>query len=179
MKPYIAVRFLALVYGEDAYYELYPSKLTHFKSDSNAKLDVEKWIKTASHVYQLDKLDQAYDASKDAKDKWSFLEADIDYINPNIDEDRRQRQVSIADDRVGLQTYRVRLPQDFPINFSEFSRVIVMGEIQKFKRRDGTPGVAIEGFGVYPLPGKSVKMPEKEAFPASGRKEDEPIILWD
>lgn len=178
-KPFTPVRFLALVYSDDVFYELYPSKLTRFTTDKKATIDFEAWIRTAAHVYKLDKLDQAYDNTKDAKDKWAFIEADLDYINPNVDEDRKQRSLNIADDSVGLQTYRVRIPEDFPITFSEFSRVIVMGEIQKFKRRDGTDGIAIEGYGVYALPGQSVKMPERTAFPAEGRAEDEPIILWD
>lgn len=84
----------------------------------------------------------------------------------------------IVDDSVGLQIYRVRVPADFPINFSEFSRVIVMGEVQMFKRKDGSDGVAIEGYGVFPIPGKSVEMPKQEAFPAEGEQE-EPIILWE
>lgn len=177
-KPFVPVRFLALVYGEDPFFELYPSQLTRFTIDKKTKLEIEKWIRTVEHVYQLDKLDQAYDASKDAKDKWVFIEADLDYIDPSIDEDRKQRSLSIADDSVGFHTVRVRIPADFPINFSEFSRVIVMGEVQKFQRRDGTPGEAIEGYGVYPLPGKSIKMPEKRAFPAEA-EEEQPIVLWD
>lgn len=178
-KPFVPVRFLALLYNDpsDGWYELYPSSLTKFAEDKKEKIDFEKWIRTAGHVYKLDKLDQAYDNTKDAKDNWAFLEADLDYINPNIDEDRKVRTVNIADDLVGLQTYRVRLPEDFPINFSEFSRVIVMGQIQKFMRRDQTEGVAIEGYGIFPLPGQSIKMPERDSFPAEQR--EEPIILWE
>lgn len=178
-KPFVPVRFLALVYGDpsNGWYELYPSKLTKFSEDKKEKIDFEKWIRTAAHVYKLEKLDQAYDNTKNAKDKWSFLEADLDYINPNVDEDRKQRNINIADDSIGLKTYRVRIPEDFPITFSEFSRVIVMGEIQKYLRKDKSEGVAIEGYGIFPLPGQSVKMPEKESFPAEQR--EEPIILWE
>lgn len=177
-KPYVAVRFLALVYGEKDFFELYPCSLTKFQTDPKAKIDFEQWIRTAGHVYKLDKLDQAYDNSKDAKDNWVFLEADLDYINPNLDEDRGQRSLNIADDSVGLQTYRVRIPQDFPVSFSEFSRVIVMGEVQKWRRRDGSEGISIEGYGVYALPGQEIQMPQKESFPAEQASE-EPIILWE
>jgi len=178
-KPFVAMRFLAQVYSEPTtpWYTLYPTKLTKFTTEKKEKIDYEKWIRTAAHVYKLDKLDQAFDSAKDAKDNWSFLEADLDYINPNIDEDRKQRTINIADDSVGLKTFQVRLPEDFPINFSEFSRVIVMGRIQKFTRRDQSEGVAIEGYGIFPLPGQSVQMPEKESFPAEQR--EEPIILWE
>jgi len=180
MKPFVPVRFLSLVYGEDEFYELYPSRLTKFTTDTKTKIDFEQWIRTAAlHVYKLDKLDQAHDAAVDAKDNWSFIEADIDYIFPNIDEDRHQRSLNITDDSVGLQTYRVRIPEDFPVNFSEFSRVIIMGEIQKFKRRDGTDGIAIEAYGIFPLPGKSIEMPEKTGLPAEVTKQEEPIILWE
>jgi len=177
-KPFTAVRFLALVYGDDDYYELYPSSLTKFTTEENSEIDFEQWIRTAGHVYKLDKLDQAYQASRDAKDNWVFFEADVDYINPSVDEDRGTRSLNIADDSVGLQTYRVRIPKDFPVTFSEFSRVLVMGEIQKWQRKDGQgDGVAIEGYGVYPLPGKSIQMPEKESFPAE--QAEEAIILWE
>lgn len=177
-KPFTAVRFLALIRNEDAgFYDLNPSKLTRFTAAKEA-IEFEKWIRTVAHVYKLDKLDQAFDNTKDASDKWAFLEADIDYINPNIDEDRKQRSISITDDSVGLETYRVRLPQDFPVNFSEYSRVIVMGEVQKFQRKsDNSDAFAVEGFGIYPLPGKSVQMPEKTAMPAE--TSEEPIIIWD
>lgn len=176
-KPFVGVRFLALVYGEDPFYELYPCSLTKFTSDPKAKIDVEQWIRTAGHVYKLDKIDQAYNNTKDAKDNWAFVEADLDYINPNIDEDRKQRSMNIADDIVGLQTFRVRLPQDFPVTFSEFSRVIVMGEIQKWQRKDGSDAITIEGYGVYALPGQEIKLPEREAYPAE--QGEEPIILWE
>jgi len=176
-KPFVPVRFLALVYGKDEYYRLYPSNLTKFQEDKDAEIDYEKWIKTASHVYQLDKLEQAWQATKDADDNWCFIEADLDYIFPEVDEDRRIRQLNITDDSVGLQTYRTRIPEDFPINFSEFSRIIVMGEVQRFKRKDESIGMAIRGYGVYPIPGKSIEIPEEKAFPAE--RSEEPIILWE
>ena len=175
--PFIPIRFLAMISDQDGFYDLYPSRLTKFTTDKSTKIDFEQWIRTAGHVYKLDKLDQAYNAAVNAKDKWVFLEADLDYIFPSIDEDRKQRQVNIADDSVGLQTYRVRIPEDFPITFSEFSRVIVMGEIQKYTRQDKSEGVAIEGYGIYALPGQTVKLPEKESMPAE--QQEEPIILWE
>ncbi len=180
-KPFVPVRFLGLIYSKegDEFFELYPCKLTKFQTDKKTQIDFEQWIRTSAHVYSLDKLDQAYNNSKDARDNWVFIEADLDYINPNIDEDRGQRSMNIADDSVGLQTYRVRVPQDFPISFSEFSRVIVMGEIQKWLRKsDKSEAVSIEGYGIFPIPGKSVQMPEKQSFPAEGETE-EPIILWE
>jgi len=178
-KPFVAVRFLALVYGKEGqdFYELYPSRITKFQTDNKTKIDFEQWIRTASHVYKLDKVDQAFNSVDGQKNKWVFIEADLDYINPNVDEDRGQRSLNIADDIVGLQTYRVRLPQDFPITFSEFSRIIVMGEIQKWKRKDDSEATSIEGFGVFPIPGQSVKMPDKTSLPAE--PSEEPIILWE
>lgn len=176
-KPFASVRFLALIRNEDPFFDLNPSQMTRFTS-AKETIEFEKWIRTAAHVYKLDKLSQAADNTKDAVDNWAFVEADIDYINPNIDEDRGQRSISIADDSVGLQTYRVRLSQDFPIGFSEFSRVIVMGEVQKYTRNDQSEGISIEGYGIFPLPGKSVSMPERTAMPANGPSE-EPIIIWD
>jgi len=181
-KPFVPVRFLALSYSEngDPFYELYPCKLTKFQSDPKAKIEIEQWIRTAGHVYKLDKIDQAYNASKDAKDNWVFIEADLDYINPTVDEDRQQRSLNIADDAVGLQTFRVRIPMDVPISFSEFSRVIVMGEIQKWLRQDKSEAVTIEGYGVFAIPGQEVKMPEKDAYPATDQgTQEEPIILWE
>lgn len=177
-KPFVAVRFLALCYNDKEWYELYPSKLTKFTTEKKEKIDFEQWIRSAGHVYKLDKIDQAFENTKDAKDNWTFIEADLDYIFPNVDEDRKQRSVNIADDAVGLQTFRVRIPEDFPVIFSEFSRVIVMGVIQKFKRRDSSMATAIEGYGIFPIPGKSVEMPEKNGLPAEPKAE-EPIILWE
>jgi len=178
-KPFVPVRFLAKCRNDDPFYDLTPTRITKFQTQKDETIDFEKWIRSVSHVYSLDKIEQAYDASRDAIDNWVFIEADIDYINPDIDEERQQRTINLADDSVGLQTFKVRIPGDYPITFSEFSRVIVMGQVQKFKRQDGTDAYIIEGYGIFPIPGKTTKVPERESYPAEGEEREEPIILWE
>lgn len=178
-QPFTPVRFLAKCYGDNTFYELYPIRVTKFSTQKTEKIDCEKWMRTNSHIYTLDKLEQAYTNSRDAVDKWTFLEADLDYIHPEIDEERQQRTLNLTDEKLGLQVIRARIPVDFPIGFSEFSRLIVMGEVQRFNRKDGTEAYIIEGYGAYALPGKTVKPPERDSHPAEGEEREESIILWE
>lgn len=173
-KPFVPIEFKAIYKGiKNGYYVLNPSRLTKFQV-TRREIDVEGWIKKVGKIIPLSELKEV--ARKlDDPDAVIFTEGDVDLINPQINPNTDSRSVVLSDADSGmLETVRVFIPADFPIGFSELSRVIVLGRPRLWRREgDEEDRVSLEGFSIYPIPSQTVldvktnvqEMPEEDEGP--------------
>lgn len=156
-KPFVPVEFLALVKDySKGYYVLSPSAKTKFQA-VRREIDMEKWIRDAAKIVPLTDLKEV--ASKNTQpDFFCLTEGEVDRINAEVNPDTNSRSIILTDPDSGvLDTVRAFIPSDFPIGFSELSRVIVLGRPRVWKREeDGEERVSIEAYSVFPIPGKTI-----------------------
>jgi len=174
-KPFVPLRFKALIKSSDkGFYQLDPSQLTQFKVTAEP-IDMEKWIKkTGYKLWTIDKLDEAHDTIKDATDRFLFVEAFVDRIDPNVNPATGCRSVILADPEKTPETIRCFVDQSYPLGFGEYSKVIVLGQTRLWKRKDeDEEHVSIETYGIFPLPGETVEAkPEESRKPEIGFQVD-------
>lgn len=177
-KPFMPLEFKGLLKNiKKGYYELNVSKLTKFQA-TRRTIDYEKWIR------ELGKIENLTDLKKIAKvakgyDNWIFAEGDVDLINPQVNPNTNSRSIVLSDADSGMiETVRVFIPADFPIGFSELSRVIVLGRPRLWRREgEAEDRVSMEGFSVFPIPGQTFEKTEEDIEIGSAPEEDDgPII---
>jgi len=177
-KPFIPVEFLAIVKDySKGYYLLSPSVKTKFQATKKG-IDIEQWIRDASKIVPLGDLKEV--ASKNDKpDFFCLTEGEVDTIRAEINPETNSRSIILSDPDSGmLETVRVFVPGDFPIGFSELSRVIVLGRPRIWKRTDeDEERVSMEAYSVYAIPGKTISGVELPAdTEGEPEADDGPII---
>ena len=179
-KPFVPVRFLALVQQETPYFELTPSRHTKF-TVVDEEIDIEQWMRTAlaDRFYSFDKLEEAVQSCQNATDPWIMIEGDVDLIDTNINPKTGSRSILLADSESDYTwPIRVFLPQDFPLGFREYSRVLVFGRPRIWTRTEADePRFSIEGYSVYPIIQPEGEV--KEARPAEAEEAEEFIVEWE
>jgi hypothetical protein len=179
-KPFVPVQFKAITKDmKKGYYTLNVSTLTKFQV-TRQSIDFEKWIRDAAKVLAL--ADLKKDAQMHAKEFDHFIvtEGDVDLIRPEVNPTTNSRSIILSDADSGMiETVRIFLPADFPIGFSELSRVLVLGKPRLWKRNEeDEEQVSMEAYAIYPLPGKTVtgvEAPNGEEAPIEGSDEG-PIV---
>lgn len=180
-KPFVPIEFKALLKNmKNGFYELNVSKLTKFQA-TRRTIDFEKWIRdVANQIVPLSELRKEATKNQGSYDNYVFTEGDVDLINLQVNPNTNSRSIILSDAESGMiETVRVFLPADFPIGFSELSRVIVLGRPRLWRREGATKdSVSMEGFSVFPLPGQTVNMdlPEGEEVDLSAPEDEGPII---
>jgi hypothetical protein len=179
-KPFMPVEFKALTKDmKKGYYALNTSTQTKFQV-TRQEIDFEKWIRDAARVVPL--ADLRKEARTHAKefDYFVVTEADVDLIRPEVNANTNSRSIILSDADSGMiETVRVFLGADFPIGFSELSRVLVIGKPRLWKRNpEDEEQVSMEAFAIYPLPGKTVTGIEapNEDMPTEGSEDEGPTV---
>lgn len=178
-KPFKPVEFLAIVKDTSkGYYQLNPSVKTQFKVVKR-EIDMEKWIRDAVQIIPLSELKEVA-KNNTRPDFFCFTEGEVDTIRPDVNPETNSRTIILSDpDSGSLETVRVFLPADFPIGFSELSRVIVLGRPRIWKREDGEERVSIDAYSVFPIPGKTIVAPiQVEEEEIEVEEEEGPIIQF-
>jgi len=164
-KPFVPLRFKALIKSKDkGYFQLDPSQLTQFKVTAEP-IDMEQWMKKIGYkIWTIDKLAEANESIKDAQDRFVFVEAFVDRIDSNINPSTGCRSIIIADPERTPETVRCFIDQTYPISFGEYSKVIILGRTNIWKRKDeDEEHISLETYGVFPLPGETVEAPTAES----------------
>lgn len=159
-KPFIPLEFKAIMKNmQKGFYELNPSKLTKFQA-TRRTIDFEKWIRDAQGIKPLNELKAFGEAHRKDYDAYIFTEGDVDLINSQVNPNTESRSIVLSDaDKGMIETVRVWIPADFPIGFSELSRVIVLGRVRLWKREnEDTERVSMNGYSIFPLPGQTIDM---------------------
>jgi hypothetical protein len=179
-KPFVPIEFKAITKDmKKGYYVLNPCRDTKFQV-TRKEVDFEKWIRDASKVVPLADLKKIAEQHTREFDYFVITEADVDLIRPEVNANTNSRSIILSDADSGMiETVRVFLSADYPIGFSELSRVLVLGKPRLWKRNDeDEEQVSMEAFGIYPLPGKTVTGIEAptEEVPTNGSDEEGPIV---
>jgi len=180
-RPFVPVRFLALVREtKSPLLELNASRRTVFKVVKE-DIDIEGWIREAlgDRMYYLDTLDKAVENTAYAIDPWILIEGDVDYIDPEVIQKTGSRRIVLTDAEKGIpDTVQVFLPEDFPLAFKEYSRVLVFGRPKKWRRLDEEEErYFIEGISAYPIPEFTVE--EEIEVGRSAMGDSEMVIVWE
>lgn len=175
-KPFVPVEFLALTKDySKGYYVLSPSVKTKFQVVKR-DIDIEKWIRDAVKIVSLADLKKVA-LENTQPDFFCATEGEVDRIIPGINERTNCRSIILSDPDSGmLDVVRVFVPVDFPIGFSELSRVIVLGRPRVWTTPDGEERVSMEAFSVYPIPGKTILEPTEIEVEETSEEEEEGTI---
>lgn len=179
-KPFVPVGFSAMLRDEsNGFFELGPHKSMAFKTTAQ-EIDIETWIRKSSKIYLLSELEKAHASTKDAMDKWVFTEGDVIHIDTNVNANTGSRSIILSDvDNGFIESVRVFIPGDFPLGFREDSKVIILGQTRKWKPRDSDEEViSMEGFSVFPIPGKTTETSIKTASQGLPAEDEGQAIPW-
>lgn len=179
-RPFVPVEFKAITKDmKKGYYTLNASTLTKFQV-TRKEIDFERWIRDASKVVALADLKKIAAQHMKEFDFFVVTEADVDLIRPEVNPNTNSRSIILSDADSGMiETVRLFLSADFPIGFSELSRVLVLGKPRLWKRNDeDEEQVSMEAFSIYPLPGKTVTGIEapNDEIPTEGSEDEGPIV---
>lgn len=178
-KPFLTLRFKAIIKDESkGFYDLNLSKQTQFLVTKAETIDFEKWIRDTGDVKHLDDLRRIHAATKNAPDYWTFVECFVDKINLEVNVTTRSRSITLSDPERTPETIRCFIDEEFPINFQEYSKVIVLGRTRTWKRPDDVEErYSMNIFGIYPLPGQLIEMDEEELNIGFEEDEEEGFIV--
>jgi hypothetical protein len=156
-KPFVPLRFKAnLRDDKKGFYDISVSKQTAFTVTRGEPIDVEAWMRK-NQIWSLPEMMQAHKASEKAVDFWVFVEAYIDRIDTTVNPKTGSRTVFLSDPEKTPETLRVFVEQTVPITFGEYSKVIVVGKTNLWKRQDGTELISLNAYSIYPLEGLTLE----------------------
>lgn len=127
---------------------------------------------------KIQKIEKHYETFKDAWDRRVFLRGVIGWLTTDPDRLRpwQSAKFTLMDPNDEEATVNVELPVHIPVDFGELSEVYVFGRTRRIKYRDDDNklvegAVAVNGFGVYPIPGLTT--PKEETGEETLEDEDE------
>ena len=178
-KPYLPIGFKAILKDmKKGFYELNASKLTKFQATKRT-IDFENWMRDSSQPFiALNELKDHAAKTKGTYDNWCFTEGDVDLINPTVNPNTNCRSIILSDaDKGMIETVRIFIPADFPLAFSELSRVIVLGKVRLWKREgEAEERVSMEGYSVFALPGQTIVGPQPTETGSAPTRDEGPVI---
>lgn len=145
-------------------------------------IDYEDWINQAlkDRRYELDQLETAFKDTEHAWDKEILLEAVVDHINWEVNTKTMTRSVRVTDPPKFNSIVNIFIPQDFPLAFGEYSRVLILGVPRRWKRNedDEDYNYSVNGISLYPIP-KELVEPTREFQPEAMKEDEEGENLWE
>jgi hypothetical protein len=176
MPLFQPVRFMAIektfVDNSTDSYIMNASTFTKFVVDKTLQLPkVEDIISMVYSIVPLNKLNQYHESQKDNYNRLVITEGDVSSLN--LEPTAFGSRVMIIEDTSNMEDLESKgttcwLPLRFNIDFSEGSKVLVVGRTAQGKKKNSEgmitdePGdVTINTFGVYALPEYKINLPEE------------------